>query len=424
METRMRIKPVQWWEWPVDKKGGVLPVKGIDKQTGKAVIGFPTVIVTGRDLHSLPPLSMPVQVIAGFQSARKISSVEVTLSGDPNLSLHIGADRSFVLALPNNLVDAAAGVECLRQGLSMIAAQNRSALTTLIRSSAHALNNYAIAIIGSFEIMGINSPDAEKALQSTDWNLTYDQNRNFFNMAREEKIGIDNRVEIALAGIQQLKSWFDKVEQILGALTSFKDDKLTEDINRARQAVEEAMPLMRRTLNVLNDLGQLSVLRPTSLKDPIFLQQLIKDLLPGREDVLDCKILGNSILLCEIFEEMVSNAKRATGKDTLEDIRLEIDAIEESGEIRITLINKVNNQEMRGLAEQRDQLFDLAVDPFDGFKKPRIFHQGVSSRSGGGGTGLAVVWERVVLNFQGRIEADYHPKQNEFSLAVYLRLSQ
>lgn len=421
----MSFRPVHWEGWKRRiKNSQIHPFEGRDTTTGSKVIVFPTVAITGEALHGLSRLSIPVKVVAGFQSDRRLSSVEIEGSDGSDLFIKTGKDRRFTITMPGELVDAAARTQCLQQGLAKIAAQNRSALSTFIRSTAHALNNYAIGILGSFEIMGMVSFDAKRALKLIDWNLTYDQSRDIFNMAREEKPWIDNRVRIAVAGIQQLKAWFERVEQTLVILTDFNDDNLMGDIDSARCAVIEAKPFIMRTLDVLYDLGQLSVLSPMCLMEPIFLQQLIKDLLPERKDVFSCKILGNPILLCEIFEEMVSNAKRATGKRELEGVRLEIDVLEKSGEIKITLINEVHDSEMRRFAEQVDKLFDLAVDPFDGFEKQRIFHQGVSSRSVGGGTGLAVVWERGVLNLHGKVEADYHPKQNEFSLAVCLRLVQ
>jgi|GEM_PF-5932091 nitrogen-specific signal transduction histidine kinase len=414
------FRPVKWGTWPIHN-GKVVAIKGRDTYTGNDVISFPTVVVTGKDL---PLFSIPIPVAGSFQSTDRLSLIEVEQADISMLAIRPGARRAFVLALPNNLIDAAARARCLQQGLAMIAAQNQDALKTLIKSSLHALNNYMTGALGLLSILEAESPAQHKVFFAL-VSARLKDCRDLIERANQEVSSnqLDETINLTKSALDQTSHWFAMIQAHFDSSSGPIDKSLQEAVITVTRNLETAMGMIARTISSLDDLGQLSILEAIELERVKKIQKLLSDLLPERTDLLKYKIWGNRILLDEIVEELVANAQRATGRNDYAGVRLEVDVLTERGEIIMTLINTVYNHEMRVLAEQGNQLFAPAIDPFDGFEKQRIFHQGVSSRPVGGGTGLAVVWARVVLNLQGKIEADYYPEDNEFILSICLKLA-
>ncbi|MFA6549536.1 MAG: hypothetical protein WCT39_06390, partial [Candidatus Margulisiibacteriota bacterium] len=225
-------------------------------------------------MRDLPACDLPVPVAAGFQT---ISRIEIKSSDEPDFSLKAGAERSFILTLPGNLVDDATKVRCLQRGLSTIAAQNRDSLLTLIESSTHTLNNHANEIMGLLFLLEIKAPGIRAALSADNLCVNYKQCLDIFKSARQPAAGVDlldARIAQVEQGLLQLKAWFDEIDAVLGALSVSANEYLQSKFIRIGPNIAEAQKVIVRTAAALADLGQLSALKPISLEETIFLKRL------------------------------------------------------------------------------------------------------------------------------------------------------
>lgn len=402
---------------------------------------WPTVVVSGMPEIIRRPVGLSPEVLGGFQSAQAITLVNVERADVSDYVVKAEPGRQFTLLLQAS-APFSQQVNDLKRGLAAIATDIRANFYLICCDVRHTLASKVLAITGWLQIYqqqrnGLLTSEEKFLLSQLDASLFQKELDQIFQLSRESLAdrAVDQLVTSALQSLRQIRTDSASILPHLEILNESPNIDFDQGIVAAQQVIPR---LVAEAESRLIDLGLLDVLEPISLKE---IHSLFHKTTSFRDsdracevdnpELLSCNIIGNRHLLEDVFAEIFVNVQRATGAGEagFNPKLVRIGLFKEKQMLRISVTNKVVNDQVRTYLEENEEFLLGEIKDGDAHGKQGLFKRGVSSKKqaertrDSGGIGLDLLWNYVVLKLKGEIHADYHPEKEEFTLSIILNLA-